>query len=212
MSAWVLGRLLGLDSEAVEYFEAKLLNTPGADLVDAAAPASFIVPAGGIHFLGDLDTLELNGVPQLHSINIDTGDCPTFPVLVDNNGRTVTVARVLQPQNHAIVFSTFSLEQLANTADVDNLMQGVLGWLASPEATSVCPCPAEKGDLNGVGGITSADVALMLNCVFLQVGAGTVDGDCNLCYSDLNCDGGLSASDVALQLSHTFLNTPLPCL
>lgn len=73
-------------------------------------------------------------------------------------------------------------------------------------------CGANKGDLNGVGGLSPADVVLMLNCVFLSNGAGTVGGDCSLCYTDMNCIGGLTPADVVLELNYVFLGTPPLCI
>ncbi len=73
-------------------------------------------------------------------------------------------------------------------------------------------CGALKGDMNGIGGLSAADISLLLTCVFLNNGAGTVGGDCNLCYADVNCSGGLSASDVSLELLAVFLGTPFPCI
>ncbi|MGH8003973.1 MAG: hypothetical protein ACRECJ_04545, partial [Limisphaerales bacterium] len=72
-------------------------------------------------------------------------------------------------------------------------------------------CAAVKGDMNGVGGLTPADVVLMLNCVFTGNGTGTIGGDCNLCYADVNCIGGLSPSDVVLELLKVFNGQPFPC-
>jgi len=73
-------------------------------------------------------------------------------------------------------------------------------------------CGAAKGDMNGVGGLSPADAVLMLNCVFLGNGAGTIGGDCNLCYADMNCVGGLSPADAVIELNYVFLGTPPPCL
>lgn len=85
---------------------------------------------------------------------------------------------------------------------------GIGFWYGAAGAPA---CAAAKGDMNGVGGITPADAVLMLNCVFLGNGAGTIGGDCNLCYSDLNCVGGLTPADAVIQLNYVFLGTPLPC-
>jgi len=57
----------------------------------------------------------------------------------------------------------------------------------------------------------SADIVLLVRCVFNSDGTGTVGGDCNLCYTDTNCSGGLSASDIVLVISATFNQTPFPC-
>ncbi len=75
---------------------------------------------------------------------------------------------------------------------------------------STLVCGAAKGDLNGLGGFSAADGVLMLNCVFLGSGVGTIGGDCNLCYTDVNCDGGLSASDAVLELNRVFVGLTAP--
>ncbi len=72
-------------------------------------------------------------------------------------------------------------------------------------------CGATKGDLNGAGGFTPADVVLMLRCVFNSDGTGTLGGDCNLCYADVNCLNGLTPSDVVLELLRVFNGQPFPC-
>ncbi|HXF49655.1 MAG TPA: NosD domain-containing protein [Verrucomicrobiae bacterium] len=66
-------------------------------------------------------------------------------------------------------------------------------------------CSAEKGDLNVSGGLSPADVVLMLNCVFL----GT--GSCDLCFADVNCSGGLSPADVVIELNMVFLGAGAGC-
>lgn len=67
------------------------------------------------------------------------------------------------------------------------------------------PCPYAKGDMNGDGNLSPADVALLLGCVF----SGT--GYCDLCFADVNCDGWLSPSDVITLQNKVFLGTPFPC-
>lgn len=62
-----------------------------------------------------------------------------------------------------------------------------------------------KGDMNGDGILTAADVVMMLNCVFLGI------GNCGLSYSDITCDGILTASDVVKELNGVFLGSPLNC-
>jgi len=61
------------------------------------------------------------------------------------------------------------------------------------------------GDLNLDGILTSSDVVLELNCVFLG------NGYCTLAYSDVNCDGVLTSSDVVLLLNAVYLNQSFPC-
>jgi hypothetical protein len=60
-----------------------------------------------------------------------------------------------------------------------------------------------RGDLNGDGILSPADVVLELNCVFLSAG--------NCALADVNCDGQLSPTDVVLELNAVFLSVPLSC-
>jgi hypothetical protein len=99
-------------------------------------------------------------------------------------------------------------QSVAGFATSTSYQMGIGFWYGAAGAPA---CAAAKGDMNGVGGITPADAVLMLNCVFLGNGSGTVGGDCNLCYSDLNCVGGLTPADAVIQLNYVFLGTPLPC-
>ncbi|MCI0597379.1 MAG: hypothetical protein L0Z48_12705, partial [candidate division Zixibacteria bacterium] len=61
---------------------------------------------------------------------------------------------------------------------------------------------ASKGDINADGGLTPADVVVMLGCVL----AGTEY--CSRCQADLNCDSALSPADVVQELNYVFLGTP----
>jgi hypothetical protein len=62
------------------------------------------------------------------------------------------------------------------------------------------------GDLNLDGQLTTADVVLELNAVFL---AGAFPAP--FASADGNCDGRLTAADVVLLLLRAFLGTPFPC-
>jgi cysteine-rich repeat protein len=66
-------------------------------------------------------------------------------------------------------------------------------------------CANEKGDLNGMGGLSPADAVIMLNCVFLD------PTGCGLCYTDVNSDDSLTPSDAVAELNAVFLGTPFPC-
>lgn len=63
-----------------------------------------------------------------------------------------------------------------------------------------------KGDLNADSMLTMADVAELLNVVF-------VDNTLAIspCTADVNCDGALTPADLILLLNRVFLQTPLPC-
>jgi hypothetical protein len=75
----------------------------------------------------------------------------------------------------------------------------------SPIPFTVLSCAAGKGDMNGSGGLSSADVVLMLECVFLAT------GECDLCFADVNCSGGLSSADVVIELNMVFLGAGDGC-
>ncbi len=62
-----------------------------------------------------------------------------------------------------------------------------------------------KGDLDGDGLLTSTDVVLMLNCVFLGL------GNCAVSFADLDCEGELTSTDVVMLLNAVFLGTPIVC-
>ncbi len=63
-----------------------------------------------------------------------------------------------------------------------------------------------RGDLNRDCILTLGDIVMQINCVFLGLGA------CSLNLADANCDGLLTGADVVLLLNTFFLGTPLPCL
>jgi len=69
--------------------------------------------------------------------------------------------------------------------------------------------PAAKGDVNADGGLTPADVVLMLTCASTETGnvfIGTAS--CSLCQADLNCDFDLSPVDLVQELNYVFLGAP----
>ncbi|MCI0330826.1 MAG: hypothetical protein L0196_07730 [candidate division Zixibacteria bacterium] len=77
--------------------------------------------------------------------------------------------------------------------------------------TITSSCAAVKGDLNGSGTLSGADIVLLINCTFNENGTGTVGGDCNLCYADVNCTGNLSGADIVSLIAATFNEAPFPC-
>lgn len=62
------------------------------------------------------------------------------------------------------------------------------------------------GDVNVDGLLTSADVVLEINKVFLDLPYPAPEN-----IGDVNCDGDFSPADVVLLLNRVFLGTPLPC-
>jgi len=66
--------------------------------------------------------------------------------------------------------------------------------------------PEGRGDLNGDGLLSSADVVLLLNLTFLGLQAPTG----GLFAADLNCSGAPDSPDVVILLNAAFLGDPLP--
>ncbi len=63
--------------------------------------------------------------------------------------------------------------------------------------------PVKKGDLNGDGILTAADVVCLLNCTFL--GLANPPCRCDLDVADIDCNGILTAADVVKELNLVFL-------
>lgn len=62
-----------------------------------------------------------------------------------------------------------------------------------------------RGDINGDGLLSAADVVVLLNIVFLN-NPPPIPG-----LHDLNCDGEISPADLVLLLNLVFLGSSLPC-
>lgn len=63
-----------------------------------------------------------------------------------------------------------------------------------------------KGDMNGDGRLSPADLVYLFNCIFLGTPPPVGSGSC-----DLNCDGASSAVDGVLLLYAVFFGSPFPC-
>ncbi len=63
----------------------------------------------------------------------------------------------------------------------------------------------QLGDANGDGSLTSADIVLILNFVFLGIPITPSE------VADMNCDSMATSSDVVLALNAIFLGQPPPC-
>ncbi len=63
----------------------------------------------------------------------------------------------------------------------------------------------QLGDANGDGSLTSADIVLILNYVFLGIPITPPE------IADMNCDAVATSSDVVLALNNIFLGQPPPC-
>ena len=99
-------------------------------------------------------------------------------------------------------------QSFAGAASSPSYQMGIGFWYGAAGAPA---CAAAKGDLNGSGNFSAADIVMLVRCVFNQDGTGTVGGDCNLCYTDVNCSGGLSGADIVLEISAVFNQQPFPC-
>lgn len=75
------------------------------------------------------------------------------------------------------------------------------------KSTITVPSPP-KGDLNWDLALTTADVVLILNCVFCSDCPSPPAGTA---ACDLNCEGMLTPADVVLELYAVFLGRHFPC-
>lgn len=199
--AWICAPWVGRNKAESVYFR----NTYGFEIDTTRKTAGYLVVADSIgtlpftHFLSGIDTLRLKPGAKLQSLKVA---CPTFPILKDSTGRIVAAARVLAEQKNAIVYCTFGMEHLEPTGGLQAeslLVEKVLSWVAFPKSSLGCPCANIKGDMDGNGIYTSADLVLLLSCAFLDEGA------CDICFADVNCDGILTAADTVLESNKVFL-------
>jgi len=63
-----------------------------------------------------------------------------------------------------------------------------------------------KGDLNKDAALTSADVVLILNCIFLNIPPPAGTAAC-----EMNCNGVTNLIDATILLNAVFLGEPFPC-
>jgi hypothetical protein len=79
--------------------------------------------------------------------------------------------------------------------------------IGAGNAAGACPQTAFKlGDLNLDGGLSPADVVLLLNCLFLSD-----TWDCPLYLTDTNCDGMATTADIVAMLNAAFLGEIISC-
>ncbi len=147
-------------------------------------------------------------VPQEQGSNPSTTSKSASPQAFQLNWFSINGGGAINASSTSYQLGLSVGQSVAGSASSSSYQMGIGFWYGTALAPA---CAAAKGDMNGVGGISPADAVLMLNCVFLGNGSGTVGGDCNLCYSDVNCAGGLSPADAVVQLNYVFLGTPLPC-
>jgi hypothetical protein len=118
-------------------------------------------------------------------------------------------------QNNSVIFGIGEATVIRASADSLAVLVPANGTTCHIKATTTfletyspnvfAFCAAAKGDLNASGGLSPADVVMMLNCVFL----GT--GNCGNCFTDVNCSGDFSPADVVLELNAVFLGASFPC-
>lgn len=95
---------------------------------------------------------------------------------------------------------------VAGVGRVENNLRGIIigAYQTNGDAGSAYVFTrCTKGNLNCDDALSPADVVLMLNCVFLDL------GNCDLCFADVTCNGTLSPSDVVVELNAVFLNEPI---
>jgi len=90
-------------------------------------------------------------------------------------------------------------QSVAGTASSASYQMGIGFWYGAGGG-----CANARGDMNGDGIYTAADVVMVLNCAFLDF------GNCEICFTDVNCDGIKTASDVVLELNKVFLGLTNP--
>ena len=138
--------------------------------------------------------------------------------LVFKNGKVVTMDQ-LAPGAEAVAVSGNKIVCVGSNADAQKWVGpktevvNLQGKLLLPSFNDAhCHLvsggfPATtRGDLNGDGFLTSADIVLELNLVFLGVLFPVSPSQ-----GDVNCDGLLNSADVVLLLNKTFLNSRSLC-
>ncbi len=70
----------------------------------------------------------------------------------------------------------------------------------------VVNCPRKKGDINGDGQFTGADVTEEHYCKVNPAGA-----NCNRCWADMDCDGDIDQTDIDILTDFVYSAIPLPC-
>lgn len=98
-----------------------------------------------------------------------------------------------------LALGTYNGEVRINTNDPGQPL------LTVPVRLTVTTCASLRGDMDADGDLTSTDVILGLNCVFLG------SGNCDLCFADLDCDGFLTSTDAVILLNMVFLGLPAGC-
>lgn len=140
-------------------------------------------------------------------------------LLIENTGGgTLSWTAALNPAVSWLAFAPDSgtaASVLSFSITSSNLLPGTYtdtavitsaGAYNNPQKVSVSfTVNPSRGDLSGDGLLTSADIVLLLNCVYLDT------GNCLLSAADINCDGILTAADVVKLLNVVFLGAPLPC-
>jgi len=94
---------------------------------------------------------------------------------------------------------TAKIRAYQNGLDFSDLITKVI---AARQKLGIVPV---RGDINGDGLLSAADVVALLNIIFQSNPPPTP------ALHDLNCDGNISAADLVLLLNVVFMGSPLPC-
>jgi hypothetical protein len=105
---------------------------------------------------------------------------------------------------YQVVFFAFSFEAVPQSgADPNNaktVMRRIMDWFGIQKLSFL------RGDANGDGVINSADVAYLINYLFI---GGPAPGPFEA--GDANCDGSINSADVAYLINYLFIGGPPPC-
>lgn len=152
---------------------------------------------------GDLDLVATNygccdyGIPEC------PGEGNTISVLT-NNGDGTFVPKT----DYRVGVSPASVVAFDLNGDGDEDLAVANHGCGSGNSLSLLSntgCYNKAGDLNHDCFLTTVDVVLELNCIFLDL------SNCNFNSTDVNCDGNITPADVVLLLLAVFASQPLPC-
>jgi len=208
--------LTGECGRAVEFsgFVQATDNFPGVITI-CNRPSGFIFPIGitvvtctAIDWVGLIDVCQF--IIEVRDVEPPLAQCPADTTLKICPGQA----------DSAVVFSATATDNCVIASLICTPSSGSAFPVGSTPVTCIASDASgnqdtcgftvtvvnlAKGDMNGDGQPTSADVVLHLNCTFL----GT--GSCDTCFADMNCDGILTSADVVIELNYVFLGIQPPC-
>jgi hypothetical protein len=141
------------------------------------------------------------GIP-ISGVQVRAFGSPEAPLVKGTTDAAGGFAGILAP-------GTYSLHFVPSAGIYDSLVLSGLSVRIDSSLTVILhqrPPSGLKGDLTNDGLLTSSDVVMMLNCVFLGIPPPTGSASC-----DVNCDGISTSSDVVVELNAVFLGAPFPC-